>query len=368
MNKNKKLELLESLKKLTKKNLKSQKSICVLGDLILDEYLLTSPERVSREAPVLILEYKKSNYNLGGASNAASNIASFGAKVVLCGALGGEKNSLTTNQIFKELCQKQRINLLSLLLEQRQTTLKTRIVSINQALASQAGRGILQQILRIDRQTKVRFNLSEKEELNKFIFDLKSSLISEVDLFLVSDYSLGVINTELISRLKKLKKKIIVDPIQNFSKFRDCFLLTPNQPDTEKEIDFKIETLTNLSLKKIFKSLKKQCGSKTNYLITLGSRGMILFESKNSRAYVIPVFNQAEVFDVTGAGDTVSGCLSYFISQEFDLLDACLLANLSGGIVVKKPGVQTTSLDELEEELSRLDPGVFTQIKSFDLL
>ncbi len=319
---------------------KQKPKITVVGDIILDEYIIAYPERISREAPVLILEYKENFYRLGGAANSAVNASSLGAEVSLVGEIGIDSSA----RILKEICLKENIKLNAIENKNKFTTLKSRILASNQSKSlANSGNASVQQILRIDKINRDSLNL---EYTNKLIEIIKTENSNAI---LLSDYSLGVLSKEVIESALNSKIKIIVDPSNDFKKFKNCFLMTPNQPDTENEIGLKINT-NNINDLKILISKLKEKGGSSNYLITKGSEGMMLVE--NNKIYLIPAFNKAEVFDVTGAGDTVSACVSVGCACGLNLLTCMILGNLSASIVIRKSGAATTTFEEMKEILN----------------
>ncbi len=329
--------------------------ITVIGDLILDEYIIGYPERISREAPVLILEHKENYYRLGGAANAAINAAKLGAEVNLIGITGQDLAFERMNQI----CTENSINLCSLQLPSKPTTLKTRILATNMASGlMQNGNSSTQQVLRVDRQDNRPLNQTENEQLLDLI---KQNLKEKNNLILLSDYALGVLNKDLLNEListESSKRLIIADPSGDFSRFKGVYLITPNQPDTEKELKLSenLQSESQEQIKFIQSNLANLLGGKTNFLITRGSEGMLLIPNSQleGEPYILPAFNKAEVFDVTGAGDTVSACISVALACGIDLNMAVLLSNLAASIVVRKAGAATTSLIEMEKSLANL--------------
>ena len=349
-------ELLEAgLTELERAKNNNKLQVTVIGDLILDEYLLASPERISREAPVLILQFAENFYRLGGAANAGINAQKLGAQVNLIGFTGQDRES----EILQEICQQNNINLKNIKLNNSFTTLKTRILATNQAIdLASAGNTSKQQVLRIDKISRKKLEISEINGLAELIKQDNNNI------YLLSDYNLGVLSPEIIKIINNNNylKKAIVDPFDNFDRFKNNYLFTPNEPDTKKYLKKYFNNFENLNfsceknninnLRDIYLKLKNLLGENSNFLITRGSNGMLLL-SKN-KAYEIPVFNKAEVFDVTGAGDTVSACLAVCESAGLDILSSVCLGNLAASIVIRKAGAETTNLQELKLSLSKL--------------
>ncbi len=321
-----------------------QVRVLVVGDLILDEYLLAAPERISREAPVIILKYIRSKFALGGAANAAANIAALGAKVSLLGITGDDASAKT----LTKLCEEQNVDLINIVDNARQTTTKTRIISTSSSNPD-SGTILQQQVLRVDREDSTEISaLQQKNILAKF-----QEAITSSDLVLLSDYDNGILGNnlaqEVLSSARSLKKKTIVDTNGDIYKFKGAYSFTPNQPDTEKALECKINNEAEL----IEAGLALQTELETEQLlITRGAKGMALFGDKSLD--LIPALNLSEVFDVTGAGDTVAALYSVSLALGATPLEAAILGNLAASIVVKKYGTATTSKQELVELIEQL--------------
>lgn len=342
----------ESLKSLVKSFAKAK--VLVLGDVILDEYLRGTPERISREAPVIILQYINSRYALGGAANAAHNLAALEAKTSLMGITGKDEIAKT----FKNECESKNIEAIILEDESRPTTLKTRVVSSSSS-DPDAGTVLKQQVLRIDRQSKA----SLSEELSLAIIEKLEKNIDSFDIILLSDYASGVLSEEnskkIIEIANKKSKKVIVDSNGNFQKYRGSYCLTPNQPDVEATLGRKLKSEEDLFAagKDLLELVQAE-----QILVTRGAKGMALFSKTESMINVdlIPAFNIAEVFDVSGAGDTVSACFSLALALGASNLEAALLGNIAASIVVRKYGTAVTNCEELLDELGLLSKKLAT--------
>lgn len=333
---------------------KHKPKITVIGDLILDEYIIGYPERISREAPVLILEYKENYYRLGGAANAAINAAKLGAEVNLIGITGNDQ----AYERMSQICEENNINLCSLKLSNKPTTLKTRILATNTASSLlKSGNFSTQQVLRLDHQNTRALTKDENKELLNLI---EANLKEKDNLVLLSDYALGVLNKDLLADLinsQNSQRLIVADPSGDFARFKGVYLITPNQPDTEKELKLteNLQCETDKEIEFLKNNLADLLGDKTNFLITRGSEGMLLINNQpESKPYLLPAFNKAEVFDVTGAGDTVSACISVALACGIDLQTSVLLGNLAASIVVRKAGAANTNLIEMKEALNNL--------------
>ena len=342
VSKNKLPDLIEKL---------SSGSVLVIGDIILDEFIIGSPERISREAPVIILEHVSSEYALGGASNAAHNISAIGAKCNLIGVVGEDLYA----KALENECLKNNINPVLSFDETRPTTVKTRLLSTAHKHPTSSVI-FKQQLLRLDRLSRKNISLKIESELMKSF----ESYVKKVKAVLISDYDLGICSKKIVKSIidtaNKNKVPVIIDAGGDFQRFTGSYLITPNQPDTESAVGFSITNKD--SLVKAGKKLLKISGAE-NILITRGSEGMALFNAKNSaNPFILPAFNVSEVFDVTGAGDTVAGVIACAVSASCDLplQLACTLGNLAASIVVKKYGTAVTNINELKNHLHSIKP------------
>ncbi len=335
LNKAKLINLIEKL---------DQVKVLVLGDLILDEYLLAKPERISREAPVMILKYIRSKFALGGAANAAANMAALGAQVTLLGLTGKDSSAET----FKSLCKEASINLLNIDDSTRETTTKTRIISTSSPNPD-SGTILQQQVLRIDREDSIEISNNLEETI---LEQFKQQLVSN-DVVLLSDYDNGVFSVRLaaqaVSGANAQNKKSIVDTNGDIVKFKGAYSFTPNQPDTEKALELKIKSEDELI--NAGQALRETLATE-QLLITRGAKGMALF-GENSLD-LIPALNLSEVFDVTGAGDTVAALYSLALALGATPLDAAILGNLAASIVVKKYGTATVTKQEILDLIESL--------------
>jgi D-beta-D-heptose 7-phosphate kinase/D-beta-D-heptose 1-phosphate adenosyltransferase len=309
----------------------SKSNILVFGDVMLDRYVSGSAERVSPEAPVPVLKPIKEEIRLGGAANVALNLSSLGSKVSLIGISGKDPSStkifnlLKTNKIKNELVKS---NL--------PTITKLRLLSSKQ------------QLLRVDNEeefTKKDWNSAKKR------FD-KSIALNSNNLLIISDYGKGTLQDipALIKKAKKFKKTVLVDPKgDNFSKYKGADVITPNFSEFIGEVGpIKSERDITVKAKSLIKSLNLGA-----LLVTRGSEGMTLFNKEKGKIIRSDFPTHAkEVFDVSGAGDTVIASLAAALSTGFDMSSAVKLANVTAGIVVGKSGTATASLLEIEPHFS----------------
>ncbi|MDA1196380.1 MAG: D-glycero-beta-D-manno-heptose-7-phosphate kinase [Nanoarchaeota archaeon] len=313
--KDKLLGLLEGFK---------QKKILVVGDVMLDVYLFGDVTRVSPEAPVQVVRVLKEAFIPGGAANVASNVASLGGQVFVAGVIGndGAGVSLTNGML------KRRIDTHCIIQDaSKPTTKKTRIMAQNQ------------QLIRYDHEKDDYLSA----DVEKMLLDKITPLLKDIDAIIISDYAKGVITKNVLDSINKLTDApIIVDPKPKHSAwYAGARLITPNIKEAQEMVAGENE------IAKIGNALVGQLGA--DVLITMGERGMGLFQ-KNADYSEIPT-KAKEVYDVSGAGDTVVATLALALTAGADLNSAALLANHAAGIVVGKIGTSSCSLDQLREEI-----------------
>jgi len=300
--------------------------ILVIGDLMIDHYLWGSCERISPEAPVQVVNIENESKTLGGAGNVINNLDALGAEVGVISIIGDCK---TSKEILKLLAE---INIDTQYLitqNERVSSKKTRII------ASQ------QQVVRYDKESTDEISIDSQNQILKAF----EEIVENYDTILLSDYGKGVltpmVTQSLIKIAKKRNKKLLVDPKGlDYSKYKGAYLLTPNKKEASEatnEIIFNKKTLNNAIQK-----LKSQCDL-TVSIITLSEEGIAIFDN-NLRTH--PTVAR-EVFDVTGAGDTVIAALGFALSCNIDVDDAVRFANLASGVVVGKIGSATASLNEI---------------------
>ncbi|MDR3124266.1 MAG: D-glycero-beta-D-manno-heptose-7-phosphate kinase [Endomicrobium sp.] len=315
------LDLIDSFKK---------QSVLVVGDTMIDQIVWGKVKRISPEAPVPVVEVIKETQVLGGAANVANNITALGAKAYMVSTIGDDLGGKTVIEMFKE----KEINSDCLVCdEKRPTIVKTRIIAVSQ------------QLVRVDKEVKGQF---ESRIENKLISNIES-LIPKVDAVIISDYGKGVVCPKVLKKTivlaKKYKIPVTVDPkIEHFKKYRNITTMTPNEKEASEgmnakniEADFDVANLG----KKILKTLKSD-----SVVITRGEKGMTLIEP-NNKVTNIPT-RAKEVYDVTGAGDTVISTMTLALAAKAKLLIAAELANFAAGIVVAKLGTATATPEELK--------------------
>ncbi len=305
----------------------------VIGDLMIDEYLWGSVDRISPEAPVPVVCVEKQSHTLGGAGNVINNLVAMEAKVLAIGTAGTGK----AGQMIFEKLESLGIETDGIVSEpQRPTTRKTRVIASNQ------------QVLRIDREIKRNINADTLERLVKIIKDK----ILQVNLIILSDYDKGLLTKDLVAQTVKLAKKhkviILADPKSlDFSKYEQVSILTPNKKEASLATNMDIKSEKDLFAAgyKIMDQVKLE-----RLIITCGKDGMVLFE-KGKDPYTIES-KARQIFDVSGAGDTVISFLGLGLAIGASFKDSAKIANTAAGIVVAKIGTATASIDELREALS----------------
>ncbi len=326
--------------------LNKKPNILVIGDLMIDHYLWGSCDRISPEAPVQVVNVKKESSVLGGAGNVINNLVTLGSIVDVISVIG---NDSVANEL-KSLLEKIDVPTSNLVVENnRKTSKKSRLI------ASQ------QQVLRYDMESIDDIN----ENSHKQIIQTLEKNINKYSSIILSDYGKGVLTTNLTKEIIKIANKnsikVLVDPKgKDYSKYKGSYTLTPNKKEAMEatNIDIKDES----SLIEALKSLKTQCELEVS-LITLSEQGIAIFDDE----LTIKPTVAREVYDVTGAGDTVIASIAFALGNNLDIKDAIYFANLAAGVVVGKIGSATTTLDEIYEyEYSLHKSNSTSHIKTFD--
>ena len=331
-----KKELIKYLDKL------KEPKILIIGDFALDEMVYGNTERISREAPVLILEHYETKKILGAASNAAHNVSRL--NLGKASAIGVYGDDYYGGELLRILEEKGINTSLMVMDKSRKTTTKTRI-------SGSCNQSITQQIVRIDRQTKTPLN---KETEEKVIENIKKA-IPNFDGIILSDYHLGCLTQNIINvaieEAKKHNKVIVADIQKDMEKYKGVSAITPNQPDSEKQVGFLIKD--DETLKKAGEKLLNELNLQ-KVLLTRGENGMALFEKKDNKTIFekINAYNKKEVFDVTGAGDTVVAAFTLGLAAGLDANIAMYIGNLAASIVIRYFGCHTVTVEDLKDELS----------------
>ncbi len=323
-----------------------QPNILVVGDLMIDHYLWGSCERISPEAPVQVVDIARETSVLGGAGNVINNLKTLGAKVSVASVIGDDENGRELLAMLKDI-DVDSSNIITQ--EGRKTSKKSRIIAVSQ------------QILRYDKESKENILLSSQEKLLQVL----QTNIAAFDMVILSDYGKGVLRDELCQEIISLAKahniRVLVDPKgSDFSKYKGAYLLTPNKK--EAILATGIEIVDNSSLRLALEKLKKECELGIS-LITLSEDGIATLDKE---VEIFPTVAK-EVFDVTGAGDTVIASIAFALSVGKTLQETAAFANLAAGVVVGKIGSATVTLDEIEEYEASLHKSTSdAHIKSFD--
>ncbi len=311
----------------------SSTSVMVLGDLVLDEFIWGSVDRISPEAPVPVVWVNRESAMPGGSANVASNVRALGGRVRLLGVVGQDKEG---GRLRAEL-QSRGIPTEEILTDpSRPTTAKTRVIAHHQ------------QVVRIDREKTHRISGSVLRRL----VDLAREAVPSVDGVIIEDYGKGLISPELLKPVvglaKRHKKVITVDPKEeHFAYYRGVTALTPNKREAALAAKMPITDEKSLVAagRKILKVLKPEA-----LLLTRGEEGMSLFYRGGNGPVRIPTVAR-EVFDVSGAGDTVIAAFTLARAAGASFIEAAVIANAAAGVVVGKVGVATCSAEELVRQL-----------------
>ncbi len=309
------------------------KKILVVGDLILDRHVFGKVNRISPEAPVPVVWANKETYRAGGAANVATNLIGLDAQVSICGLIGQDNFGKKLNFLLK----KKKIDTKCVIKnKRRKTTLKTRIIAHHQ------------QVVRIDWESPINCSLKTIEQI---IHKIKNK-IDSFDAVIIEDYGKGVISPLLVRELVKLcaerKKIITVDPKEDhFRYYKGVTSLTPNL--AEAQIAAGIKAKNTKDIRRVGKRIMEELKPKS-VLLTLGEDGMMLFEKRKIQH--IPTA-ALEVYDVTGAGDTVISVFTLSLLAGASYLEAAQMANLAAGSVVEKLGAAGITKEELLKIINR---------------
>ena len=307
-------------------------SILVIGDLMVDHYIWGAATRLSPEAPVPIVNVKRESTTLGGAGNVVQNLVSLGAKVMVAGVIGAD----TFGRQLSEILENEGVKTDAVVTDNsRSTTVKTRVLAGSH------------QLVRVDRE--VTDPLSK--EIEERLFSTLKLDIDKADIVVLSDYNKGLFSPDVAQRIIRLAaergKKVLVDPKGlNYQKYKGAYLIKPNRKELAEAA--KVEKINNITeLRDAAKIIFEQTAT-TYLVVTLSEEGMAIVTERGSR--LLPV-KATEVFDVTGAGDTVIATIAYFVASGFSLEDACELANHAAAIVIRHIGSATTTIDAIIKDI-----------------
>lgn len=307
--------------------------VLVVGDLILDQYVWGPVSRISPEAPVPVVNVSSETLQLGGAANVSNNIRALGGRVDLCGVIGADE----PGRQFLAVLEKQGIGRDGILMDRdRPTTRKTRVVAHSQ------------QLVRFDVERCHPINGVLEGRLSRYI----AACIGSAAAVVVSDYAKGVVTPRLIGHVTDLAGRhgipVIVDPkVAHMGYYKDVTVLTPNHLEAIQAVGLHGDDGTTLL--EAGRQLQQRLGCRA-VLVTQGERGMSLFEDDGRVTHIPTVARQ--VFDVTGAGDTVVATLALALAVGAPMRQAARLANYAAGIVVGVVGTGTVSAAQLEEALA----------------
>jgi D-beta-D-heptose 7-phosphate kinase / D-beta-D-heptose 1-phosphate adenosyltransferase len=302
--------------------------ILVIGDLMIDHYLWGGCERISPEAPVQVVDIAKETTVLGGAGNVISNLSALGANICVAGVVGDDEIALELLGMLSVL----RVSTEGIVSqEQRKTSKKSRIIASNQ------------QIIRYDRESKETIAVESEAKIIQYA----KSVMESCDAVVLSDYGKGVVTNDvakgIIDIARSMGKKVLVDPKgKDYTKYHGAYMLTPNKKEAQEATGILINN--DESLKNALEHLKSSCDLGCS-MITLSEDGIAIDDGTVRRFPTVA----REVFDVTGAGDTVIASLSYALSVGMSIDDASRFANKAAAVVVGKIGSATVTLDEIAE-------------------
>lgn len=302
------------------------KTILVIGDVMLDEYFWGEVERVSPEAPVPVVQVTSETWIPGGAANVANNICALGGRVIIVGVIGAD----LPGRRLRRLLRHSQVDIRGLVIDKKRPTVtKTRVLAGHQ------------QVVRIDKEDT---SLVRKGERTRLLRQARV-LAGEVDGIILEDYAKGVVSQELVEEVIKIARRknrfLVIDPNENnLFTYRGARIVTPNRKEAQAATGLGWGADPGV----MGRTLLKKWGSEA-VLITLGEDGMCLFEERK-KVYYIPTMAR-EVFDVSGAGDTVVGTVALALAAGASLKEAACLANCAAGVVVGKLGTATANQEEL---------------------
>ncbi|MCA9798441.1 MAG: bifunctional hydroxymethylpyrimidine kinase/phosphomethylpyrimidine kinase [Cyanobacteria bacterium HKST-UBA06] len=317
--------------------------VMVVGDIAIDEMTYGQTSRLSREAPVIILQHERSDILLGGGGNAAHNVAALGGHVTMVGVCGKDYYST----LLVEAMERDGVSPEGLVHDaSRPTTTKTRIIG-------NARQSVRQQIVRIDREDKTPVSGPIEKKLISHI----EALAPKHHALILSDYDIGAITPAVIETCKAVCRKhnliFAVDSHRKLAMFEGATVATPNQPEAEFNLGQALRSVDDVHAHG--HSLRQSAGLQ-HLLITQGKDGMTLFDADGHLSH-IEAFNVSDVFDVTGAGDTVIAALTLAMASGATPLEGAVLGNLAASLVVRRFGTATATPPELLEALDKLNPG-----------
>ena len=313
---------------------RAQKRVLVVGDVILDEYLVGGAYRISPEAPVPVVELQETRHILGGAANAANNVRALGVEVALAGVIGDDDKG----RIVRRLLAEQGVEDGTAVDAQRPTTTKIRVIAAGQ------------QVGRVDDEHRTPIPSAVEDEIAAWA----KQLSPQPALVLLSDYAKGVLTPRLcqalVATFREAGVPVVVDPKgSDFTKYRGATLITPNEKEAYEALG-EDRRASSRAPSVVGRALAARLTG-TAILMTRGPDGMSLFAGTEPERHIAA--EAKSVFDVTGAGDTVAATLAVALACGLDAVAAAAVANVAAGIVVGKRGTATVSFEELRRELER---------------
>jgi D-beta-D-heptose 7-phosphate kinase/D-beta-D-heptose 1-phosphate adenosyltransferase len=307
-----------------------RQTIVVFGDVMIDEFVWGEVTRISPEAPVPVVDIRRESVHLGGAANVLANLVALGARATVVGVIGSDRAGERLRAELRE-AGALRADESLVVDESRPTTIKTRIIAHNQL------------VVRADRERRTPVD----GEMGARIIEVLKTVVREANAFVVSDYDKGAVTPHVLGEILPLVfgagVPVLVDPkIRNFNSYRPATLVTPNHHEALRLTN--TEDDTDEGMAHAARLIRDQLNCES-VLITRGERGMLLVEGGGDPVYVGTAAR--EVYDVTGAGDTVIATLAASLAVGTTLVEAAMLANHAAGIVVAKVGTATASADEL---------------------
>ena len=307
--------------------------VLVVGDMVADQYIIATPTRISREAPVLVLDQRQEFIVPGGATNPGVNARALGARVFLAGVVGND----VPGQRLRAALEQQGVDLQGVMTEpQRFTSTKTRVVAGGTQI-------VQQQIVRVDHVDDSPPGAACERDIIAYVREM----VPQVDGLIVSDYDSGVITPAIIEACLPLARQhgkvVVVDSHGDLTRFQGATALTPNEPEAAASLGVRISD--RASLEAAGKRLLEETCTE-GVLITRGSEGMSLFQAHEPPLH-LPASNRTEVSDTTGAGDTVSATFTLALIAGATLAEAAVLSTIAAGLVVRRLGCATTTHDEM---------------------
>jgi D-beta-D-heptose 7-phosphate kinase/D-beta-D-heptose 1-phosphate adenosyltransferase len=303
-----------------------EKKVLVIGDIILDIYQYGKCNRISPEAPVPVIDFSNEEKMLGGAGNVLKNLVSFGAMCDIISVIGEDFSGSIVLEKLKDLKVSSKLLIID---KTRRTTEKCRIVSSGQ------------QLIRIDKEDKHPITI----EIEDIVINYVNDNLNYYDVIVFSDYLKGFLTDRICNEIIKLAKSnniiTLVDPKgANYKKYKDSDLIKPNLKEAELLIEQKIQTEDDIKIACM--KLKNLLNCK-NVVITLAEKGIAFFDDTFD---IIPT-QSCQVFDVSGAGDTVLASLAICLKQKYSLYDSCFFSNKAASVVIRKFGSNTTTIKEV---------------------